>query len=290
MPEVGPNPFQPGRGILPPLLAGRDAELGAADEALAQLTEGRSPSQDLLFYGPRGNGKTTILLEVARRARERGFRVDALSPPALDGVEHLVHDLQERTGRLQGQVTGFQVAGVGATGIPAAPTEDIPKLLTSWIDAEPARPLVIVLDEVQMLPPEVGRSLFDAVQGTAVPGSQPRHSTTSRPAAGEPHLTTGKRRAAPRPGLIAPAPGRGPRVRPTLRPVGWPRTAQGGRGRGRTRGNGNGKGPMTTVFSGRRTGKVPRIARRGLRVTVAEIRRSRFVAPADAEREREAVP
>ena len=163
MPEIGPNPFQPGRGILPPLLAGRDPELGAADEALAQLTEGRSPSQDLLFYGPRGNGKTTILLEVERRARERGFRVEALSPPGLDGVEHLVHDLQERTGQLQGQVTGSQVAGVGATGVPTAPTEDVAQLLVSWIDAD-ARPLVIVLDEVQMLPPEVGRSLFDAVQ------------------------------------------------------------------------------------------------------------------------------
>ena len=164
MPEVGPNPFKPGRGILPPLLAGRDTELGAADEALDRLTEGRSPSQDLLFYGPRGNGKTTILLEVARRARERGLRVAALSRAALAGVEKLVRNLQERTGRLQGQVTGVQFAGVGAPGIPAAPTEDIPKLLTSWIDAEPARPLVIVVDEVQMLPPEVGRSLFDAVQ------------------------------------------------------------------------------------------------------------------------------
>ena len=163
MPEVGPNPFQPGRGILPPLLAGRDTELGASDKALDRLTEGRSPSQDLLFYGPRGNGKTTILLEVERRARERGFRVEALSPPGLDGVEHLVHDLQERTGQLQGQVTGSQVAGVGATGIPTAPTEDVAQLLVSWIDAD-ARPLVIVLDEVQMLPPEVGRSLFDAVQ------------------------------------------------------------------------------------------------------------------------------
>ena len=172
MPEIGPNPFQPGRGILPPLLAGRDTELGLADEALAQLTEGRSPSEDLLFYGPRGNGKTTLLLEIARRARERGLRVEALSPAALDGVEGLVYDLQELTGQLQGQVTGVQFAGVGATGIPAAPTKSIPKLLASWINAEPARPLVIVLDELQTLPPEVGRRLFDAVQ-TAKSGAAP---------------------------------------------------------------------------------------------------------------------
>ena len=172
MPEVGPNPFKPGRGVLPPLLAGRDTELGAADRALDRLTEGQSPSADLLFYGPRGNGKTTLLLEIARRARERGLRVEALSRAALAGVEKLVRNLQERTGRLQGQVTGVQFAGVGATGIPAAPTEDIPKLLISWIDAEPARPLVIVVDEVQTLSPEVGEPFFDAVQ-SAKSGAAP---------------------------------------------------------------------------------------------------------------------
>ena len=164
MPEVGLNPFQPGRGILPPLVAGREVELGAADEALAQLTAGRSPSEDLLFYGPRGNGKTTLLLEIERRALKRSFRVEALSPPALDGVEKLVRDLQERTGRLRGPGADYPFAGVGATGHPAAPTENVERLLVSWIDAEPARPLVIVLDEVQMLPPEVGRPFFDAVQ------------------------------------------------------------------------------------------------------------------------------
>ena len=164
MPEVGPNPFKPGRGILPPLLAGRDTELGAADKALAQLTEGRTPSADLLFYGPRGNGKTTLLLEIERRARERGLRVEDLSPPAFDGIEKLVRLLQEWTGRLRGQVTGVQIAGVGATGIPAAPTEDFAHLFTSWINAEPARPLVIVLDELQTLSPEVGRPFFYGVQ------------------------------------------------------------------------------------------------------------------------------
>ena len=164
MPEVSLNPFPPGRGILPPLVAGREVELGAADEALARLTAGRSPSQDLLFYGPRGNGKTTLLLETGRRARKRGLRVEALSPPALDGFEKLVRDLQERTGQLRGQGAGIPFAGVGAMGGPSAPTEDVAHLLVSWIAAEPSRPLLIILDEVQMLPPEVGRPFFDAVQ------------------------------------------------------------------------------------------------------------------------------
>lgn len=57
---------------MPPLLAGRESELEAAERLLADLGRGVSPSQDLFFYGPRGNGKTTLLLELERRARERG--------------------------------------------------------------------------------------------------------------------------------------------------------------------------------------------------------------------------
>ena len=164
MPEVGLNPFRPGRGILPPLLAGRERELEVAGRLLGDLAGGRSPWRDLLFHGPRGNGKTTLLLEIERRAQERGLRVEALSAPALDGTEKLTRELQERTGWFQGQVTGVHFAGVGATGIPAAPTENIRRLLVSWIGADSARPLVIVVDEVQTLPPEVGRPFFDAVQ------------------------------------------------------------------------------------------------------------------------------
>lgn len=160
----GGNPFQPGRGVLPPLLAGRGPELEAADERLDRLEAGRPTSEDLLFYGPRGNGKTALLLEIERRARERGMRVEALPTPALSGVERLIRELQEHTGRLQGQITGVQVAGFGATAAPSKPTENLARLLVSWIGAEPRRPLILVVDEVQSLPPEVARPFFDAVQ------------------------------------------------------------------------------------------------------------------------------
>ena len=158
------NPFQPGRGVLPPLLAGRDSELAAADERLDRMEAGRSPAEDLLFYGPRGNGKTALLLEIERRARERGMRVETLPTPALSGVDRLVRELQEHTGGRQGRFTGVQVAGFGATATPDEPTENIMRLLVSWSNATPDRPLVIVLDEVQSLAPEVAPAFFDGVQ------------------------------------------------------------------------------------------------------------------------------
>ena len=185
------NPFQPGRGVLPPLLAGRDSELAAADERLDRMEAGRSPAEDLLFYGPRGNGKTALLLEIERQARERGMRVEALPTPALSGVDRLVRELQEHTGGRQGRFTGVQVAGFGATATPDEPTENIMRLLVSWSNAAPDRPLVIVLDEVQSLAPEVAPAFFDGVQQ-----AKPRAAPFLVLAAGTPDAPRRLRQAA----------------------------------------------------------------------------------------------
>ena len=165
MARPGKNPFRPGRGVLPPLIAGRDRELALAERRLADLADGSSPSQDFLFCGPRGNGKTTMLLEIGRRARECGFRVETLPVAALAEHARLVRVLQERAKALDSQFTGVQALGFGATATPRAPTEDIEALLIAWIGADLSPPpLVIVLDEVQELSPEVARWFFEAVQ------------------------------------------------------------------------------------------------------------------------------
>ena len=165
MPEPGGNPFRPGRGVMPPLLAGREPELEAAERLFADLDRGVSPSRDLLYHGPRGNGKTTLLLELERRSRERGFRVEALPVTALRERAALTRLLQERAGALAGPVTGVPVTGIGTTTTPCTPTEDLDALLSDWIGRRgSSRPLVIVLDEVQALVPEPARAFFDAVQ------------------------------------------------------------------------------------------------------------------------------
>ena len=164
MAGIGRNPFQPGRGVLPPLIAGREPELARAERCLSHLTEGRSPARDLLFYGPRGNGKTTLLLEIERRARERGLRAESLPAAALTERAALVRLLQERAGVLESRRTGVPVAGFGAAATPGAPAEDPETLLAAWIGRDGSRPLVITLDEAQTLSPPVARTFFEAVQ------------------------------------------------------------------------------------------------------------------------------
>ena len=152
------NPFQPGRGVAPPVIAGRDGELDRAEQLLDGLLARRMPSRDLLFFGPRGNGKTTLLIEIQRRARERGLRAERLPVTSLTAEARLIHELQERAGLRGGRVTGF-----GLEVELGAATENLDELLTRWIGTG-AAPLVILLDEVQALLPEVARPFCEAVQ------------------------------------------------------------------------------------------------------------------------------
>ncbi len=158
------NPYRPGRGEPPPVLSGRESVLAVADQRLEVLAAGRMPPRDLLFFGPRGNGKTTVLIEIRRRARERGLRVEDLPVDALTEREQLVLHLQARAGVLRDRVTGVQVAGVGVAATRATPSREVGPLLRAWIGADEDRPLVIVTDEVHALSPEVARPFFDAVQ------------------------------------------------------------------------------------------------------------------------------
>jgi hypothetical protein len=66
------NPYTPGAGRKPPLLAGRDRELEEFRLLLARLGEGRY-ERSILYSGLRGVGKTVLLLELDVLAREAGW-------------------------------------------------------------------------------------------------------------------------------------------------------------------------------------------------------------------------
>lgn len=68
------NPYSPGAGLRPAVLAGREAELAAFDAMLARAELGRS-SRGPVLTGLRGVGKTVLLNELARRAEARDWMV-----------------------------------------------------------------------------------------------------------------------------------------------------------------------------------------------------------------------
>ena len=61
------NPYSPGAGLRPPLLAGRQPEVDAFDAVLRRAELGRV-SQGIMLTGLRGVGKTVLLNEMAARA------------------------------------------------------------------------------------------------------------------------------------------------------------------------------------------------------------------------------
>lgn len=68
------NPYSPGAGLRPTVLAGRQAELDSFEAILRRGELGR-PSRGMMLTGLRGVGKTVLLNEFASRADERDWIV-----------------------------------------------------------------------------------------------------------------------------------------------------------------------------------------------------------------------
>ena len=117
------NPYSPGAGLRPPLLAGRQQEVDAFDAVLRRGELGRV-SQGLMLTGLRGVGKTVLLNELAARAAaSRWITVQLEVRPggALDAFSSLASSLtiaiREQQGpklseiarRALGSIKGFSV-------------------------------------------------------------------------------------------------------------------------------------------------------------------------------------
>ena len=162
--DSGENPFTPGFGQAPPVLAGRDDLLGLAATALASGP--RHVAFTSLLLGPRGVGKTALLAAIEEEARSAGWHVvkaAALFNPRegtgpvphfeeqcwdiLDGID------PPRRGRLTG--IALPVAGGGAQWEHRPEREpSFQKLVQNTVDAvvrEGSAGVLLTLDEFHNL-------------------------------------------------------------------------------------------------------------------------------------------
>lgn len=87
--------YTPGAGHLPPVLAGRDDLLHAMTVRLNDVASvGRTRSEDVVFTGVRGVGKTAMLTAYSAVARDQGFEV--ISYQAVTGQSGLVESVLAR--------------------------------------------------------------------------------------------------------------------------------------------------------------------------------------------------
>ncbi len=91
------NPFKPTAGKMPPVLIGRQ---GIVDDFEQGLTNGAgAPERLMLLTGQRGYGKTVMLTELGRIARQHGWRV--ISETATPGMcDRIIGALAEGTPRV----------------------------------------------------------------------------------------------------------------------------------------------------------------------------------------------
>ena len=156
------GPFQPGPGKLPPYLAGRESEQALFRGWGGAVAQGVPPPSPVILHGPRGNGKTALLVWLQRYlAAIPGVDVVRLTPSRIRTPAQFAGALLSNA--WLARFTPKELSVVGLTWRPGGdrppPTaEEAIRLRAS------KRPLTLLLDEAHTLSPEVGNELLNVSQ------------------------------------------------------------------------------------------------------------------------------
>ncbi|MCY4050872.1 MAG: AAA family ATPase [Gammaproteobacteria bacterium] len=164
------NLFHPGSGKIPPHLTGREQEQNYFHKCLNQLLEKTSPDQDMIIYGPRGNGKTALLRYLKRQALEMtNGRVDIAwtTPRKANSLEGLVSII---TGSDKNILKRLKGLGVSVNfGVASFNAEfDVPRatgVIEEILQEKSSKsPFILIMDEAHTLTPKMAGILLDAGQ------------------------------------------------------------------------------------------------------------------------------
>ena len=150
--------FVPSFGNRPHVLVGRDEILAGFEESIQSFPGSRE--RTLLILGPRGYGKTVLLLEFAEIARKRGYIV--ASPTVVTDdlpsriLEKLSAEGERYISKARPRITGGSISILGSgAGIGLRETEQAPKSFAWELSAmcgeinRNGKPVLILIDEVQ---------------------------------------------------------------------------------------------------------------------------------------------
>ena len=169
MSAVAKNPFKPGFGRYPPVLAGREAEQSRLHAGLDTLQALEAPNATLLS-APRGMGKTVLLDWLLDQAEGAGRRVNVAAEEIStleDMLSHLAPDLLETTEvtRAAGVNLGVVRGEVSRARRQVATLFPLRKALHDALLAQCRQaPLLVAVDEAHDLEPEVASLLLNVAQ------------------------------------------------------------------------------------------------------------------------------
>ena len=159
------GPFMPGTGSLPPYLAGREHEQAEIKENLEFLEQGIAPPSALIFFGPRGNGKTALLNWTRRRALEQGIKVINFGTAEIHTEESLINQLSIGpwwTSLFESVSWRGAEVRLRRSGSSAA-TRALAKLAGR-------APTILLIDEAHTLDTKIGRLLLHGAQAVSLEG------------------------------------------------------------------------------------------------------------------------
>lgn len=111
------NPFSPGAGSRPPELAGREEILKNAKISCGRAIKGRS-ARSLMLLGLRGTGKTVLLNEISKIAKQEGLLVSKIESPEKASLAGLLYPEMRKVMRsLSGVEAAKQTALKGIKGL-----------------------------------------------------------------------------------------------------------------------------------------------------------------------------
>ena len=160
--DIDPCPFGSGFGEVPPYFAGRGTQQRAAVKCLDAMQAGGRCEPCLVFWGPRGNGKTAMLEWTAREARSRGVQVLKYAAVELETNEQLMNGVAGRP-RWTERVAEIFLNGMRRRSRPQVEDALYDVLLRRLRKA----PLALLIDEAHTLEPSIGRLILNAVQKLA---------------------------------------------------------------------------------------------------------------------------
>ncbi len=168
LPPDKKNPFLPGYGVIPPVLAGRDHLKRRFKERLQDIKDKQSNATATVLMGPRGCGKTVLLEWLQREARKRDLPVVNLASDHITNLGSMAREIEQQfpPNLLQRINTlNLNVGGFGAgVGLAASSQHEESDAFGKWLRVLGCEGGVLLIDEAHNMPPEIGQILYNKAQ------------------------------------------------------------------------------------------------------------------------------
>lgn len=162
------NPFSPGYGSQPPYLAGRKEERYRIFEQVGATANNEIVSRDVVIYGPRGSGKTSLLRAIEETLSNLDFNVtlELMTATDLKSAEDARRELIGVLGQSLWEALKPSEWGLDWRGMQAKwqrgeiSRSEIRKGLVAKCKSSP---LILLIDEAHLMAPSACRELLNEV-------------------------------------------------------------------------------------------------------------------------------